>query len=653
MPENETATIRGGDPRDVRVAGPPTRPHNFPAFWRLFGLYGRQTRPVGFDRAYPDLDDAQTTSYRNLDRLSSLSSDRRRRYDIFDEMDSFGLVSGVLDVYAEESTQPDYDKGVRVWVDSKAPHMVEAGTDALRNCQMEDRIFAVVRRMCKYGDAWQRLLYASGKGVLGWRYANQHNITRMDDRFGRLVGFAEQGHKFRKAIYGQGTDISFPWDYIHFRLLGKNEEDGYGTGLCESFFREWRYMTLTEDSMLMYRLRRTPDRNLILVDVGSLEDHEAMRYVNQWRKRMRKYELVDPATPEYKKQYNPLTPLEDVFLPVRADTQSRVEQLPGSGNIGEVYDLDHFRDAFFGAAKVPKAYFGFEGEIDAKATLQQQDIRFARSAKRIQRATIHGIRQLLDIHFTLIGGPSSEEAKKYDPTEKDNEYLVQMSPISYLDEFERLELVQMRYGIVQTMAGLKDDMQLDARVWALYILLNFAKLPEDMVMRLVSQTSPQPVQGQGEAFEGLTSEQREQVLDNAGRSSEGFSQLSEEEKKWIGRVVANSPMVRKCIRSFAELAEMEQAGAKPPTEVEDMLLEQAKQQVDPSVLPVKAADGTDLNDSYGEDDKVKALNEDIQALRDGGDKLAARKQQIVEDEKRSRANMRKAPAPVSAQVDEG
>jgi hypothetical protein len=388
--------------------------------------------------------------------------------------------------------------------------------------------------------------------------------------------------------------------------LGKHEEDGYGTGMCEQFFREWRTMTLIEDSLLMYRLRRIPDRNVILVDVGSLEDHEAMRYVNQWRKRLKKTELIDPASASYKKQWNPLSPLEDIFYPVRADSNTRIETLQGGGNVGEIYDLEHFRDAFFGAASVPKAYFGFEGEIDAKATLQQQDIRFARGAKRVQRAVVYGIRQLLDVHFTLLASPENKD--RYDPTKADNEYLVMMSPISYLDEFERLELVRMRYEIVQVMSGLKNDLQMDARMWAIYILINFAKLPEEMVLRLVQQTSVTPIEAKDDTTKAglaaMTPEQREQVLDAERKTAELWKvPLTEHEQDWAKRCVEESPRLQGHVRNFQDLAE-------------DELAERAQQQMDPSLVPVEVVGSDSLfEDTFDEDPEVAGLWEDVKVMR--------------------------------------
>jgi len=331
--------------------------------------------------------------------------------------------------------------------------------------------------------------------------------------------------------------------------------------------------------------------------------------------------MIDPASPEYKKQYNPLTPLEDVFWPMRQDANTRVEPLSGSGNVGEIYDVEYFLNAFFGAATAPKAYFGFEGEINSKATLQQQDVRFARTLKRVQRATIFGIRQVLDIHFTLLRASEGGD-EKYDFAKAANQYLVQMSPISYLDEFERIELVQMRYQLVESMGNLAQSMQIDARTWQAYVLLNFAKLPEDMVMRLLQQTAEKPVAGTGEGFERKTDAEKDQILDNDGRAHEGFFQLSEEEKRWIGRAIHSSSGLRKSIATFAELAEEEQR---------DMTL----QQTDPSLLPVIVPGGGTLWDSYTDPDTtIAALNEDLRVLKDP--KLLHERTERVQRDRRTR-----------------
>lgn len=589
----------------------PAQPHERNWFFDLFSYFGRTQHPLSAEddaEAMADLDlpdvDSQLQSL-----LDMGGANRQKRMKLFEEMDSFGLIESILDLFAEESTQPDYEKQKRIWIESNAKHMIDQGDRCLHNVQAEDRIPMIARSMSKYGDHFRRLVYESSKGVLGWKSAKAEGMERREDRFSRLVGFKEAGKKYR----GKKREVSWPWDYVHFRLMGKNDDDLYGTSLLEAMFRPWRQLALTEDSMLMYRLRRMPDRNAIFVNVGNMEAVEGAKWLNTYRKKFRKHEYVDPASPAYKKQFNPLTPLEDVFIPVRQGDEIRVETLQGGGNIGEIYDLEYYRDAFFGTAKVPKAYLGFEGDINAKATLIQQDVRFARTCKRIRHSLIYGLRQLLDIHFILSAEAGGEN--KWDPTKKENAYTVMMAPISYLDEFERLELMQLRYQIVETMSRLAQDMQLDSRVWATYILLNFAKLPEDLVLKLINK-APDAVSAANfertlspkgrAAFRNLDEDVRDQILDKDGKQREGFYQLSEAEMLKISEAVHKSPGIRKVIGDIAYYF----AGSSG----NDLVVE-AEQQTDPSVVPPKLPNGSTLTSESEDNEDVKQLHEDLQSLK--------------------------------------
>lgn len=566
------------------------QPHRQPAFWRLLGLFDRQARPQGLDPRAMGTDDgaASVEAYQALFRLGR---ERHRRYQVFEEMDTFGLVQSVLNTYAEECTQPDYDTGKSVWLDSVNDKLRGEGERCLLNLQMEDKVTPFTRRIGKYGDGMQRLLYGTGKGVLGWRPASAAKVSRVEDKYGRLVGFSETEQTYR----GNSRKVSWPWDYVHGRLLGgKYEEDGYGFGLCEQMFRPWRQLTLGIDAMLMYRLRRMPERAMVQVNVGNMEEHEASEFTNTWRKRFRKHEFVDPANANYQKQYNPLTPLEDIFIPFFTNQEHRVDSLPGGGQVGEIYDIDFMVNEFFGSVGAPKAYFGFEGEINAKATLMQQDIRWARGCKRLRKATVYAIRQAVDIHLTLVD-------TQYDLTKKENAYVVQMSPISYLDEFERLELMELRYRIVEQVGRLAGDMQLDPRVWASYILLNFAKLPEDLVLKLIAKV-PNGEGGGGAGFESLSAEQKRQVLDSDGQQFRGFTEFGKEEMRAMNEAVESSPALKRIIGRFAWLNE---GDSQHHSELGQL-------QTDPSLLPVFT--GT-VRDSLDETDDAKVLRADLAALK--------------------------------------
>ena len=608
-------------------------PHNVPWFFRLLGLYRQQYHPlpVELDFESGEMDDGIRKWW---DKTLTLSGDRVRRYRIYDEMDAFGLVAAVLDLYSEEVTQPDYDKGRTVWIEGKSNTIERAAMECLRNIQVEDRVTGIARRIGKYGDAFQRNIYQTGKGVIGWQFADTRKLTRVDDKIERLVGFKHIGQTFRQ----KSRQVSWPWDYIHFRLLGRDESSGHGTSLLMPMFRPFRQLTLAEDATLMYRLRRAPDRNVIFVDVGNLEEHEAMAYVNAWRKRFRKYEFVDPAGGQYTKQYNPLQPLEDIFFPIRGtNTNSRIESLTGASNVGEIYDLEYFRDKFFAASKVPKAYMGFEGDINAKASLMQQDIRFARTCKRLRKALLYGIRQTLDLHLTLL--PTNPESKDYDFSEPSNAYVVQMPPISYLDEWERLQLIELRYRTMDGMAGIANTMRIDPVAWTTYLLLNYAKLPEELVTRLVSNA---PVEGlnfrrswkspeeltkvlqeqgpeglrsvlSGGAVSRIPSTIREEILKEYGPdvlqsilygegASKGYFSMSKTERAQLDEAVKRSPHLQLILGAIAEFSSDD-----------DQLLAAGRAQTDPSLLPPTVC-GVAIRDDALQTNEAKELQEDLKDL---------------------------------------
>jgi hypothetical protein len=345
---------------------------------------------------------------------------------------------------------------------------------------------------------------------------------------------------------------------------------------------------------------------MILIDVGQLEEHEAMDYVNRWRKSFKKTEFVDPASANYAKQFNPITPLEDVYIPMRGENSSRVEKMDGEGNIGEVYDLDYFINKFFGTARIPKAYVGFEGDVNAKATLLQQDVRFARTCKAIRTSFLYGVRRGLDIHFALM----TEDRKVFPSGTAADKYVVQMSPISYLDEFERLELVQLRYQIVEAMGRLAGDLRLDPQVWAAYVLTTFGKLPEDLVAKLIAKTGQdgggeQRLEAYAKAknmspaeYERWRSDPEAMRMVFGAMPMSGFSVLTESEKRAVAEAVHRSSGLRQVLGDVARYYAM------------DLLIEQ---QTDPTTLP-PTFKGRPVEDTVTDDKESQMLLEHMREL---------------------------------------
>lgn len=467
---------------------------------RLFGIDVMHEPEVDLGAASKDLNQMGRT----LDwytRQMRMATDRLGMYREYSEMDFFDLISDALDIYSEDGTQFDNSQKATVWVESDDDKIKESLTEMLEEVRIEEIIPGLVRSTAKYGDHFEQILYNKEVGVFALNYLPPEYVVAVVDEQGRVKGFnvganAAAISNFQgvsaQAITGLGKDkdkdtkeqepMLQPWDILHFKIAGNRIDNIYGDSILRSLRRIWKQLKIMEDSVVMYRINRSPDRLVFYLDVGANAGPiEAQRALNLWRTWFKKRQYYDPATGEYRAEYNPMALDEDLFVPTTEGSATKIEKMAGSGSIGEVIDLEYFRDRVFAGLRIPKAYMGFEGDINAKATLAQQDIRYARTIKRIQRAIITGLTRLCQIHLAIKLPPAEAEKAKF---------RVLMSPVSYLDELQKAELWNLKMDMAQRLAevGL-NVMQLERVAWLTYILSEFVGLPDKFIKQLITMPS--------------------------------------------------------------------------------------------------------------------------------------------------------------------
>jgi hypothetical protein len=94
---------------------------------------------------------------------------------------------------------------------------------------------------------------------------------------------------------------------------------------------------------------------------------------------------------------------EDFYLPVRGkDSGTDIQNLPGL-QFNAIEDIEYLRNKLLAAFKVPKSFIGYEEDINGKATLAAQDVRFARTIERIQRIMVSELTKIAIIHLYIQG----------------------------------------------------------------------------------------------------------------------------------------------------------------------------------------------------------------------------------------------------------
>ena len=136
--------------------------------------------------------------------------------------------------------------------------------------------------------------------------------------------------------------------------------------------------------MLIHRIARAPEKRYF-INVGAIPPNEVEAFMQKTISSMKRTPMMDEKTGEYNQKYNMQNMLEDFYHPVSgADSSTKLKLTPGLQYDG-IADVEYLREKLFAALKIPKAFLGYDENIEGKATLAAEDIRFARTIDRIQR----------------------------------------------------------------------------------------------------------------------------------------------------------------------------------------------------------------------------------------------------------------------------
>ena len=174
--------------------------------------------------------------------------------------------------------------------------------------------------------------------------------------------------------------------------------------LLEPARRIWRQLMMMEDSMLVYRVVRSPERRVFYIDVGNVAPNDVPSYMEAVKQTMRSRDVVDRTNGRMDQRYNPLSIDEDYFIPVRGgQTGTKIETLAGGQNATAVDDIKYLQQKLFAAIQVPKPYLNFDENLSAKASLAQQDVRFSRTISVLQRVILSELNKMAMIHLYSKG----------------------------------------------------------------------------------------------------------------------------------------------------------------------------------------------------------------------------------------------------------
>jgi hypothetical protein len=248
---------------------------------------------------------------------------------------------------------------------------------------------------------------------------------------------------------GQTTALRFaPNQIVHFRI-GDDRKTfyPYGQSLIEPARGPAHSLRLMEDAMVVYRLVRAPERRVFYIDVGQLPPFKAESYLDRMKDQFRKRKVANnsgtPGANQVEERWMPPAQDEDYWIPIRPNSGTRIDTLPGAENLGEIDDAVYFRNKLLTALNFPKNYFNNEDPGATRITLSAQDAKFARMIERLQSHFEDGLLQIAERHLQLRGFPESSY----------RDLKIKMTPPSDWRELSRNEVMAARYNNAGALKG--------------------------------------------------------------------------------------------------------------------------------------------------------------------------------------------------------
>jgi len=329
---------------------------------------------------------------------------RRELFRDYDAMDNDPIISSALDIYADESTLKN-EFGDVVQIKSKNEKVKEILENLFYDIlNIEFNLWSWTRNMVKYGDFFLLQEIQPGVGIINVRPLPVYDTERLENTDERNPNYV----KFKVNNDPNGKGEYENYEIVHFRLLSDTNFLPYGKAMIENGRRIWKQVSLMEDAMLIHRIMRAPDKRVFKIDIGNIPPQEVDNYMQRIINKMKKTPFVDKRTGDYNLKYNIQNLTEDFFLPVRGgDSGTSIESLGGL-EYTAIDDIDYLKNKMFAALKIPKAYLGYDENVNGKATLAAEDVRFARTIERIQRTLISELTKLAVTHLAAQGIEGSE-----------------------------------------------------------------------------------------------------------------------------------------------------------------------------------------------------------------------------------------------------
>ena len=171
-------------------------------------------------------------------------------------------------------------------------------------------------------------------------------------------------------------------------------------------------LMMIEDSLVIYRISRAPERRIFYIDVGNLPKVKAEQYLREVMSRYRNKLVYDANTGEIRDDRKYMSMLEDFWLPRREGGRgTEITTLPGGQNLGELTDIQYFQTKLYKALNVPAGRLesGQAFNIGRSSEIMRDELKFTKFVGKLRKKFSEMFQDILKTQLILKGVITPED----------------------------------------------------------------------------------------------------------------------------------------------------------------------------------------------------------------------------------------------------
>jgi hypothetical protein len=201
--------------------------------------------------------------------------------------------------------------------------------------------------------------------------------------------------------------------YCTSGLVDRNK--GITLSYLNKAIKSLNQLRMIEDSLVIYRLSRAPERRIFYIDVGNLPKVKAEQYLRDVMMRYRNKLVYDASTGEIRDDKKFMSMLEDFWLPRREGGRgTEITTLPGGQNLGEITDIEYFKKKLYRSLNVPPSRMDGEGgfNLGRSSEILRDELKFTKFVGRLRKRFSNMFSDMLKTQLILKNIVTPEDWEK-------------------------------------------------------------------------------------------------------------------------------------------------------------------------------------------------------------------------------------------------